>query len=282
MFRNHPMLQSGTLHLGTFLVLFLCTKINFEQARDTEPKVDISIIYNKSTDNASHQVKENTRYNEKSPTNTTDAYMSEKNNTVAKQTTKETKTEPKKSQHSPTAIAQTTPKKDVPQKTINLSNLGIAFPKQSEINSNPHTTPNEKLASGEITDQVTGDYVRGIAKDSETLLNTREYVFFSYFKRVKDRLDTAWNTSLHEELEKYFRRGRQLASEHEYTTQIYVTLNHEGGVDRLQILTPSGTKDLDHAAVKAFDKAGPFPNPPKGLLNEAKKFVLRWEFILRT
>lgn len=184
--------------------------------------------------------------------------------------------------------AQEKPESQKKQALQGLEKLALPIPGLSDLtpsatrHNQPHTASHLASESGDLTDQVAGEYVKGVEAGSETLLNTREYVFFTYFKRVKERLDQAWNMSLHAQLERYFRRGRQLASEHEYVTQLFVTLNHDGGVERLQILTPSGTKDLDEAAVKAFDKAGPFPNPPRGLLNQNRQFVLRWEFILRT
>ena len=42
------------------------------------------------------------------------------------------------------------------------------------------------------------------------------------------------------------------------------------------------THDLDEAAIRAFNRAGPFPNPPNGLLQETGSVDIRWDFILRT
>src|SRR5690606_6387431 len=82
-------------------------------------------------------------------------------------------------------------------------------------------------------------------------------------------------------LEKYFYRGRQLASDVDYTTQLLVSLDDQGRVIRVQIIGASGTRDLDEAAVKAFNEAGPFPNPPTGLVKNGQVHV-RWDFVLRT
>ena len=61
-----------------------------------------------------------------------------------------------------------------------------------------------------------------------------------------------------------------------------VTLDNDGQIVRVQVVTESGTSDLDDAAIKAFNDAGPFPNPPKGLIGAAGKVAIRWDFVLRT
>jgi len=39
---------------------------------------------------------------------------------------------------------------------------------------------------------------------------------------------------------------------------------------------------LADAAVKAFNQAGPFPNPPQGIIDSSGEIKVPWEFILRT
>ena len=53
-------------------------------------------------------------------------------------------------------------------------------------------------------------------------------------------------------------------------------------VVRVQLLEESGAVDLDSAAVGALNKAGPYPNPPKGLLDENGNAQIRWDFVLKT
>ncbi len=68
----------------------------------------------------------------------------------------------------------------------------------------------------------------------------------------------------------------------DYTTKLLVTLDHDGQIVKVQIMSQSGTRDLDDAAIKAFNDAGPFPNPPKGLVNNQGTIQVRWDFVLRT
>jgi protein TonB len=129
---------------------------------------------------------------------------------------------------------------------------------------------------------VPQDYVRGVRESEKTLLNTKEYVFFGYFQRIRERLDRAWVPILKQRLLKFYRKGRHLASDTDHSTRVLVVLNSEGEVVRVQVINESGTADLDEAAVSAFNEAGPFPNPPRGIVNPNGEVEIPWEFILKT
>lgn len=129
---------------------------------------------------------------------------------------------------------------------------------------------------------VKQEFVKGLAEGEQTALNTREFVFFSYFQRIREQLDRAWRPVLKDQIVRMYNRGRMLASDREHTTKTVVTLNAVGEITRIQLLEESGTRDLDEAAIKAFNKAGPFPNPPKQLVDDTGQIEIRWDFILRT
>jgi protein TonB len=61
-----------------------------------------------------------------------------------------------------------------------------------------------------------------------------------------------------------------------------VALDKEGRITKVQIIGASGTRDLDEAATKAFNDAGPFPNPPSGLVDNGGQVLVRWDFVLKT
>jgi protein TonB len=126
------------------------------------------------------------------------------------------------------------------------------------------------------------DYVKGLKESEKTALNTKEYVFYGYFQRIRERLDRAWVPILREKLVKLWRTGRQLASDMDHTTQVLVILNKTGEIVRVQVVSESGTGDLDDAAVRAFNQAGPFPNPPKGIIDPNGEIQIPWQFVLKT
>lgn len=126
------------------------------------------------------------------------------------------------------------------------------------------------------------DYAKGIAESERTALNTREYLYYGYYQRIRERLDRAWLPILKTSLVKFYRGGRHLASDMDHTTRVVVVLNSLGEIVRVQMVGESGTRDLDEAAVKAFNQAGPFPNPPRGMIGPTGEIQVPWEFILRT
>jgi TonB family protein len=163
-----------------------------------------------------------------------------------------------------------------------IRNLGIPIvPSVQKQEEYAHKEKDDRrwASTGE---QAPEDYVKGMAESERTVLNTKEFVFFGYYQRIRERLDRAWVPILKANLAAYYRRGRTLASETEHSTHVMVTLDDQGRITRVQITGESGTSDLDDAAVKAFNLAGPFPNPPRGMVDPKGEIKVPWEFILRT
>jgi len=181
----------------------------------------------------------------------------------------------------PETKKEAAPKAPVITATGALSKFGIAISATKEDSPKPKAKANP-MEEGSLTAQARGEYVKGFKEGEQTMLNTREFVFYGYFQRIRERLDRAWEKSLRERLAKYFYRGRQLASETDYMTQLLVSLDAKGQIIKVQVVGASGTTDLDEAATKAFNDAGPFPNPPTGLVDNGGQVLVRWDFVLKT
>jgi len=167
-------------------------------------------------------------------------------------------------------------------KGATLSHLGVPLFSKDSLNALTRPQPEQpRWASDGASVNVPRDYIDGVKESERTALNTREYIFFGYFQRIRERLDLAWTSTLRARLEKLYRRGRRLASEQDLKTRTWVTLDAQGKVVRVRLIEESGVLDLDEAAVAAFNDAGPFPNPPKGLINEQGQIELHWDFVLR-
>jgi len=159
-------------------------------------------------------------------------------------------------------------------RSLNLSKLGIPLLPEHQVSENER-----EWATPGLRPQ---DYVRGLPESDQTALNTREYVFYGYFQRIREQLDRAWIPILREKLLTYHRTGRHLASDRDHTTRLVVVLNAQGEITRVQVIGESGVRDLDDAAVSAFNRAGPFPNPPKGIIDINHEIKIPWDFILKT
>ena len=128
----------------------------------------------------------------------------------------------------------------------------------------------------------TNDYLKDVKEGDRTLLNTKEFIYFGYYQRIKRSLEVAWTSKLRNTLDSYGIGGRQLANNNNYVTGLIVVLDRAGRVTGVQVLQRSGAKDLDQAAIDAFNQAGPFPDPPSSLVDEKGEIHIRWDFILQS
>ncbi len=126
------------------------------------------------------------------------------------------------------------------------------------------------------------DYLEDVKEGSRTLLNTKEFVYYGYYHRIRQKLEQSWNSELRSVFLSYYRQGRKLAKESKYVTRLVVVLNKNGKITRIQVLDDSGAEELDEAAVEAFNRAGPFPNPPSGLIEKDGLIKIRWDFVLQS
>lgn len=125
------------------------------------------------------------------------------------------------------------------------------------------------------------DHLKDYDSGEDTVLSTREYRYFSYYTRIKELLRQYWKPNVEQRLYKMWAKGRSL-SDDEIVTKILVLLNDNGQIQKISRIGSCGFAELDEAAVEAFQRAAPFPNPPKGII-EADGFVrIRWDFILKT
>lgn len=134
-------------------------------------------------------------------------------------------------------------------------------------------SPDEKQVSQQ------DDYLQDVDDGIQTLLNTREFVYYSYYSRIKNQLQQHWGLKIKEKMRKLFQSGRQIASK-DRITQIVITLNRQGVLQKVTIIGESGVRDLDEAAVEAFKAAAPFPNPPRGIIERDGTVKIHWDFVL--
>lgn len=128
----------------------------------------------------------------------------------------------------------------------------------------------------------TQDYLKDINQGIETQLNTREYKYYGYYSRIRKQLSYHWEPKVREKLSRMFKQGRTIANDTDRITKLLIVLNSSGLLVNVQVLSESGVHDLDDAAIEAFRSAAPFPNPPKGIVENDGTVKIRWDFVLET
>ncbi len=173
-------------------------------------------------------------------------------------------------------VSGSEPQATVPS-SIPLSQLGIAMVPRPSREARRHPG----LPNSEAANQAE-DWESGVQESDHTALNSREFVFFGYFQRIRQRLEVAWVPMIKARVENFYRSGRHFSAGYDHQTKVIVILNDQGAITRVRILESSGILDLDDSAVEAFNQAGPFPNPPKALLGSSKEIEVPWDFVLRS
>jgi TonB family protein len=166
----------------------------------------------------------------------------------------------------PSQPQQAQPKQEVGESgKVNLK-LPDSFLKESV----PMPKREERMAA-----LAPSNYLPEIGMGDETLLNTREYIYASFFVRMKRQMEGVWNPR------------RILAGEpdvrNQYVTKVSIVLSRNGRLDSARIVGSSGDMRLDREALEAVERAAPYLNPPPGLLGpDGKIRIPEWHFIVTT
>jgi protein TonB len=113
-----------------------------------------------------------------------------------------------------------------------------------------------------------------------TNLNTTEYKYYGFYHRIRQKLEQYWGNSIQEKAKKLYKVGRRLPASENMITAITVVLDDHGSIVDIKVDGTSGVRELDQAAIESFNKAGPFPNPPKGLLVDGRA-IIQWGFVVK-
>lgn len=158
----------------------------------------------------------------------------------------------------------------IEQKEIAKNNKGTK--------SIPSDAQHQKQSLGEISQ--TDDYLKDVNEGSATLLNTKEFIYYSYYDRIKKSIQSQWEPRIKNKIIKVFRSGRYIASSQSHVTKVRITLDNQGALLKISLRKASGIKELDNAAVEAFRLAAPFLNPPKGMIESDGTIKIDWSFVL--
>ncbi len=179
------------------------------------------------------------------------------------------------------SASSTAKSRATPQPQPTLRSLFTLTEEASDSSQNAGRSP---ASFGEETeDSATDDYLPNVAVGTQTLLNTKEYKFYPFFERIRDRVSQYWTRQLDsEELRMKLFEGRDI-SELTLTTKLIISLDTSGALVSMRIVESAGYPELDQAARYAFTSAAPFPNPPSQLFETEgnETFVnLEWRFVV--
>ncbi len=164
------------------------------------------------------------------------------------------------------------------QKKLKLADFGLNSNDFKSVSAN--SAEEEQAGETSAPNQGNGenqsyDYVPGIDRGAMARLNTVESKNYGYFLRIKKQIEGFWGASIETIVRQYFIAQDKRV----FLTHLEVTMNAKGELLQVTIFNPSGREQLDNAAVNAFRRAGPFPNPPKDLI-ENGIVKIKWSFMV--
>lgn len=195
-------------------------------------------------------------------------------------------------------VARPTQIKSAP-KGLSLSDLGTIKMSQIEDDAKNEAAAledmNRKLASeskksaaqgvakgtnGETGLARNNDFVEEVPLGDMTNLNTTEFKYYGFYHRIRLQLEQYWGSNIQSKAKHLYKSGRRLPASENLITAVIVTLDDRGQILDIKIEGTSGIRELDQAAIESFNKAGPFPNPPKGLLVGGRA-IIQWGFVVK-
>ncbi|MBX7096749.1 MAG: energy transducer TonB [Myxococcaceae bacterium] len=137
------------------------------------------------------------------------------------------------------------------------------------------------LPSASVVDKITGaaanDHLGDVDEGEGTFLNTKEWKYAGFFNRVKQSVGMNWNPGA--ELRLRDPSGQIYGSRDRYTV-VNVALDDQGRLRDIYVEKSCGVDFLDLEAVKSFERAQPFPNPPPGLVGQDAQVRFNFGFFL--
>lgn len=193
-------------------------------------------------------------------------------------------------------IAKNTAKKSAKSKKVaqakkrlklsDLGTVGMAVPaKQQKSEVAPQA---KRQVAGTKAGDIRGkgiaasnDFVEDVELGDISQLNTVEYKYYGFYERIRAKLEQYWGNSLRERALAYFKSGRRLPAGENLITALTIFLNDQGEITKVILNGTSGLRILDEVAIDSFNQAGPFPNPPKGMVKEGVAKI-QWNFVVKS
>ncbi len=111
-------------------------------------------------------------------------------------------------------------------------------------------------------------------------LNTDQNLFFTFYRRMAEKIVWPWAQSVTASFEKMRQQGQLGASRKAWVTILEVLLDRNGNVVSTAPLQLAGEYDIDSAPVRAFKNAKNFPNPPIEMVEEDGYIRIRYKFVV--
>ncbi len=154
---------------------------------------------------------------------------------------------PKKRKATPNELSRNDPSASASQ-IVNPSIVGVPF---------DYNTEEQLLGTKNVEKEITVD------------LNTTEYKYISYFRKLKERIYQVWK----------YPKESQVRRE-QGNVRIVFTLRKDGYLENVRIIEPSGFKDLDGEVLRTIRVASPYNPFPESWEEETLRIPATFDYTL--
>lgn len=137
-------------------------------------------------------------------------------------------------------------------------------------------TPSQAVVDS-IVGAAANDHLKDVAEGEATYLSTKEWKYATFFNRVKQSVGQQWHPA--PQMRQRDPSLQQFGTKDRYTV-LAVVLDAHGRLKDAYVEKSSGLDFLDVEAIRAFERAQPFPNPPPGLLADDQTVRFQFGFML--
>lgn len=113
---------------------------------------------------------------------------------------------------------------------------------------------------------------------SFTALNTDRYLFYTFYARIEESIRFRWESRVEQAIRNLGPAAMVNLGNKDWTTNVEFLLDSDGNVKKALIMKESGVTSFDASAVRAFQEAAVFPNPPQEMIQEDGFIHLKFSF----
>lgn len=202
---------------------------------------------------------------------------------------KDTPQEPPKNARFFSEEAQSFKKETISDNLGNFKNQKMQMAQQKEApeqkvessTAGPNFLPTPQTSSQVDGQSSVNFQVPNISKGEFTFLNSDFSTYASFYNRITPKIIYNWGTNV-DDIALFPHMREKLRQKLRWVTRIELILNKTGHVKNVIVATSSGSVELDNAVVQALRNAGPYLNPPTGMIEKDGTVHIQGEFTIYT
>jgi TonB family protein len=113
---------------------------------------------------------------------------------------------------------------------------------------------------------------------SFTALNTDRYLFYTFYARIEESIRFRWESRVEQAIRNLGPAAMVNLGNRNWVTNVEFLLDSDGYLKKAIIMKESGVMSFDSSAVRAFQEAAVFPNPPQEMIQDDGFIHLQFSF----